>query len=147
MFLAKSLTWFLLYIPNGLSLPPALQRPSAGQDDEHFSSRWRGFLSSMGVSIPAGLCRLAPTGLRLGQRRMLQDKTPDIPEHILRLAGVGPDKLRAEWNLPGFITMFLPEFPHRCLPGHEYFQVNANSIICTGDCVACKVTDCPVPHF
>uniref|UniRef100_A0A3B4Y0G1 Ribosomal protein S6 kinase related n=1 Tax=Seriola lalandi dorsalis TaxID=1841481 RepID=A0A3B4Y0G1_SERLL len=77
----------------------------------------------MGLSIPAGLCRLAPTALRLGQRRMLQGKSPDIPEHVLRLAGVGPDKLRAEWSLPGFIIMFLPEFPHRTVPGHEHFQV------------------------
>lgn len=123
------LTCFLVH----LSLPSALQRPTAGQEDEHFSSGWRGFLSSMGVSIPAGLCRLAPPALRLGQHRMLQDKTPDIPEHILRLAGVGPDKLRAEWSLPGFITMFLPEFPHRCVPGHEYFQVDLNSSIDTNN--------------
>ncbi|KAK2879644.1 hypothetical protein Q8A73_023456 [Channa argus] len=99
------------------------KRSTEGQDDAHFSSGWRGFLSSMGLSIPASLCRLAPAGLRLGQHRMLQGKNPDIPEHVLRLAGVGPDKLRAEWSLLGFITMFLPEFPHRSVPGHEHFQV------------------------
>ncbi|XP_054482459.1 ribosomal protein S6 kinase-related protein [Anoplopoma fimbria] len=99
------------------------KRSAEGQEDEDFSSGWRGFLSSMGLSIPAGLCRLAPPALRLGQHRMLQGKTPDIPEHVLRLAGVGPGKLRAEWSLPGFITMFLPEFPHRNVPGHEHFQV------------------------
>lgn len=99
------------------------KRPCEGQEDEHFSSGWRGFLSSMGLSIPAGLCRLAPPALRLGQRRMLQGKAPEIPEHVLRLAGVGPDKLRAEWSLPGFVAMFLPEFPHRIVPGHEHFQV------------------------
>lgn len=87
-------------------------------------SRWRGFLSSMGLSIPESLCRLAPPALRLGQRRMLQGKAPDIPEHVLRLAGVGPDKLRAEWSLPAFIAMFLPEFPHKAVPGHEHFQVD-----------------------
>lgn len=87
----------------------------------------------MGLSIPAGLCRLAPPALRLGQRRMLQGKAPDIPEHVLRLAGVGPDKLRAEWSMPGFITMFLPEFPHRTVPGHEHFQVDLNSIIDTNN--------------
>uniref|UniRef100_A0A3Q0QUJ3 Ribosomal protein S6 kinase related b n=1 Tax=Amphilophus citrinellus TaxID=61819 RepID=A0A3Q0QUJ3_AMPCI len=54
---------------------------------------------------------------------MLQGKAPEIPDHVLRLAGVGPHKLRAEWTLPGFITMFLPEFPHRTVPGHEHFQV------------------------
>lgn len=105
--------------------PP--QRPTErGQTVEDFSSGWRGFLSSMGLSIPAGLCRLAPPALRLGQRRMLEGKPPEIPEHVLRLAGVGPDKLRAEWTLPGFIAMFLPEFPHRTVPGHENFQVDLN---------------------
>uniref|UniRef100_A0A3Q3XBK3 Protein kinase domain-containing protein n=1 Tax=Mola mola TaxID=94237 RepID=A0A3Q3XBK3_MOLML len=77
----------------------------------------------MGLSIPAGLCRLAPPAWRLGQRRMLQGKAPDIPEHVLRLAGVGPQKLRAEWSLPVFIAMFLPEFPQKTVPGHEHFQV------------------------
>lgn len=91
------------------------------------SSGWRGFLSSMGLSIPATLCRLSPAGLHLNQRRMIQGKAPDIPEHVLRLAGVGPDKLRAEWSFPAFITMFLPEFPHKSVPGHEHFQVKLTS--------------------
>ncbi|KAL3971063.1 spectrin beta [Sarotherodon galilaeus] len=99
------------------------KRPSEGQENEHLSSGWRGFLSNIGLSVPAGLCRLAPSALHLGQRRMLQGKAPEIPDHVLRLAGVGPHKLRAEWSLPGFITMFLPEFPHRTVPGHEHFQV------------------------
>lgn len=99
------------------------KRPAERQEDEDFSSGWRGFLSSMGLSIPASICRLAPPALRLGQRRMLQGKAPEIPEHVLRLAGVGPDRLRAEWSLPGFIAMFLPEFPHKTLLGHEHFQV------------------------
>lgn len=113
--------------------PSPLQRPAEGQGDEDFSSGWRGFLSSMGLSIPAGLCRLAPPALRLGHRRMIQGKAPDIPEHVLRLAGVGPDKLRAEWSLPGFITMFLPEFPHKTVPGHEHFQVDLASNIDTNN--------------
>lgn len=90
-------------------------------------SRWRGFLSSVGLSLPASLCRLASPALRLGQRRMLQGKAPDIPEHVLRLAGVGPDKLRSEWSLPAFVAMFLPEFPHKTVPGHEHFQVDPDS--------------------
>ncbi|KAK7926153.1 hypothetical protein WMY93_008463 [Mugilogobius chulae] len=89
------------------------KRPSGDQEDESFSSGWRGFLSSVGLSLPASVCRLAAPALRLGHRRMLQGKAPDIPEH----------KLRAEWSLPGFITMFLPEFPHRTVPGQEDFQV------------------------
>lgn len=92
------------------------------EEDEDVS-RWRGFLSSVGLSLPASLCRLASPALRLGQRRMLQGKAPDIPEHVLRLAGVGPEKLRSEWSLPLFIAMFLPEFPHKTVPGHEHFQV------------------------
>lgn len=110
------------------------QRPSEGQENEHLSSGWRGFLSNIGLSVPAGLCRLAPSALHLGQHRMLQGKAPEIPDHVLRLAGVGPHKLRAEWSLPGFITMFLPEFPHRTVPGHEHFQVrvilNASATSC-----------------
>ncbi|XP_053187775.1 ribosomal protein S6 kinase-related protein [Scomber japonicus] len=99
------------------------KRHAEGQENEHYVSGWRSFLSSMGLSIPAGLCRLSPSALRLGQRRMIQGKPPEIPDHVLRLAGVGPDKLRAEWSLPGFIAMFLPEFPHRTVPGQEHFQV------------------------
>ncbi|XP_008425367.1 putative serine/threonine-protein kinase F31E3.2 [Poecilia reticulata] len=99
------------------------KRASGGAEDEPIPSGWRGLLSSMGLSIPEGLCRLAPPALRLGQRRMLQGKTPEVPEHVLRLAGVGPGRLRGEWSLPGFVTMFLPEFPHRAVPGHEHFQV------------------------
>lgn len=97
------------------------------RSEEEDSSGWRGFLSSMGLSIPATLCRLAPPALRLNRRRMLQGKAPDIPEHVLRLAGVGPDRLRAEWSFPAFIAMFLPEFPHKAVPGHEHFQVNLTS--------------------
>lgn len=96
------------------------------EEDEDVS-RWRGFLSSVGLSLPASLCRLASPALRLGQRRMLQGKAPDIPEHVLRLAGVGPDKLRSEWSLPAFVAMFLPEFPHKTVPGHEHFQVDPDS--------------------
>uniref|UniRef100_A0A3Q2THZ8 Ribosomal protein S6 kinase related b n=1 Tax=Fundulus heteroclitus TaxID=8078 RepID=A0A3Q2THZ8_FUNHE len=99
------------------------QKASGGVEDELIPSGWRGLLSSMGLSLPAGLCRLAPPALRLGQLRMLQGKAPEVPEHVLRLAGVGPGRLRAEWSLPGFIAMFLPEFPHRTVPGHEHFQV------------------------
>lgn len=102
---------------------PLRQARTEGEEDVNFSSGWRGFLSSMGLSIPAGICRLATPALRVSRRRMLQGKPPDIPEHVLRLAGVGPEKLRAEWSLSGFITMFLPEFPHRTVPGQEHFQV------------------------
>lgn len=118
---STNLYWKCFLVPPSHLSP--LQRPTEGQEDEHFQSGWRGFLSSMGLSIPAALCRLAPPALRLGQHRMLHGKTPDIPEHVLRLAGIGPDKLRAEWSLPGFISMFLPEFPHRTVPGQEHFQV------------------------
>ena len=111
---------FPVDLTNTLS-PGLLQRPS---EDKQTSSGWRGFLSGVGLSLPAGLCQLAPPALHLGPRRMLlRAKAPDIPEHVLRLAGVGPDRLRAEWSLPAFISMFLPEFPHRSVPGHQDFQV------------------------
>ncbi|XP_061905225.1 ribosomal protein S6 kinase-related protein isoform X1 [Entelurus aequoreus] len=99
------------------------KRPADAREDQHLASGWRGFLSGMSLSLPAAVCRLAPPPLRPGGRRMLQAKAPDIPEHVLRLAAVGPDKLRAEWSLPGWVTMFLPEFPHRPVPGQEHFQV------------------------
>ncbi|XP_028824463.1 ribosomal protein S6 kinase-related protein-like [Denticeps clupeoides] len=47
-----------------------------------------------------------------GSRRMIEDG--DAP---------GAEKLRVEWNLPAFICMFLPEFPHRNVPGHQQLQV------------------------
>lgn len=112
-------------------LCPLLSPLQRSEDED--SSGWRGFLSSMGLSIPAALCRLAPPALRLNRRRMLQGKAPDIPEHVLRLAGVGPDKLRAEWSFPAFIAMFLPEFPHKAVPGHEHFQVKRTSSTTVGD--------------
>ncbi|KAG7247349.1 hypothetical protein CRUP_028192 [Coryphaenoides rupestris] len=104
--------------------PGPLQRP--GEEDKQSSSTGgRGFLSGAGLSLPAGLCHLAPSALlRLGRRRMLQAKAPDVPEHVLRLAGAaGPDRLSTEWSLPAFVSMFLPEFPHRSVPGPQDFQV------------------------
>ncbi|KAJ7997522.1 hypothetical protein DPEC_G00229890 [Dallia pectoralis] len=100
------------------------KRPQPGSDGgEHglCPSGWRGLLSSVSLSIPASLCRLAPPILRRGQRRMIKEKTPPIPEQVLW--GGGPDWLRAEWSLPGFISLFLPEFPHRALPAQQRFQV------------------------
>uniref|UniRef100_A0A1A8LEA9 Uncharacterized serine/threonine-protein kinase SgK494b n=4 Tax=Nothobranchius TaxID=28779 RepID=A0A1A8LEA9_9TELE len=70
------------------------KKASGGGEDEHISSGWRGFLSGVGLSIPASVCRLAPPALRLGHHRMLQSKAPEVPEHVLR-----------------------------SVPGHEYFQV------------------------
>ncbi|XP_051904050.1 ribosomal protein S6 kinase-related protein [Hippocampus zosterae] len=99
------------------------KKSADGREQEPLSSGWRSFLSSMGLSLPATLCRLAPPALRMGQRRMLQAGSPDIPEHVLRLAGVGPEKLRSEWSLTGLNAMFLPEFPHRAVPGQEHFEV------------------------
>ncbi|KAM9436976.1 ribosomal protein S6 kinase-related protein [Salvelinus alpinus] len=100
------------------------KRPPAGsgeREETQCSSGWRGLFSSVGLSIPASLCRLAPPTLRLGQRRMIREKAPPILDQVL--GGGGPDRLRAEWSLPGFISMFLPEFPHRAVPGHQHFQV------------------------
>ncbi|XP_055792868.1 ribosomal protein S6 kinase-related protein [Salvelinus fontinalis] len=108
----------------GADASKASKRPPAGsgeREETQCSSGWRGLFSSVGLSIPASLCRLAPPTLRLGQRRMIREKAPPIPDQVL--GGGGPDRLRAEWSLPGFISMFLPEFPHRAVPGHQHFQV------------------------
>ncbi|XP_051732577.1 ribosomal protein S6 kinase-related protein [Ctenopharyngodon idella] len=91
-----------------------------GSKEQSQISRWRGFLSAVGISIPAGLCRINP--LRIGSHRMICDKEPSIPEHLVSSLP-GPEKLRMEWSLPSFINMFLPEFPNRNVPGHEHFQV------------------------
>ncbi|XP_064860663.1 ribosomal protein S6 kinase-related protein [Oncorhynchus nerka] len=108
----------------GADASKASKRPPAGsgeREETQCSTGWRGLFSSVGLSIPASLCRLAPPTLRLGHRRMIRDKAPPIPDQVL--GGGGPDRLRAEWSLPGFISMFLPEFPHRAVPGHQHFQV------------------------
>ncbi|XP_029626277.1 ribosomal protein S6 kinase-related protein [Salmo trutta] len=108
----------------GADASKASKRPPAGtggKEETQCSTGWRGLFSSVSLSIPASLCRLAPPTLRLGHRRMIRDKTPPIPDQVL--GGGGPDRLRAEWSLPGFISMFLPEFPHRAVPGHQHFQV------------------------
>ncbi|KAL0994982.1 hypothetical protein UPYG_G00130240 [Umbra pygmaea] len=99
-----------------------IKGPPAGSEGvEECSSGWRRLLTSAGLSIPASICRLAPPILRLGQRRMIREKTPPIPEQVLW--GGGPDMLLAEWTLPGFISMFLPEFPHRGVQAHQHLQV------------------------
>ncbi|XP_028976593.2 ribosomal protein S6 kinase-related protein [Esox lucius] len=90
-------------------------------EEELCPSGWKGLLSSVSLSIPASLCRLAPPTLRRGQRRMIEEKAPPFPDQVL--LGGGPDRLRAEWTLPGFISVFLPEFPHRALPAPQRFQV------------------------
>ncbi|KAG5843942.1 hypothetical protein ANANG_G00156240 [Anguilla anguilla] len=80
------------------------------------ASGWRGFLSSVGISVSSGLCRL-------GARRMIREKGAPLPDDHVFQSIPGPERLRMEWSLPGFISMFLPEFPHRNVPGHEHFQV------------------------
>lgn len=80
------------------------------------ASGWRGFLSSVGISVSSGLCRL-------GARRMIQEKGAPLPDDHVFQSIPGPERVRMEWSLPGFISMFLPEFPHRNVPGHEHFQV------------------------
>uniref|UniRef100_A0A9J8AVU6 Ribosomal protein S6 kinase related b n=1 Tax=Cyprinus carpio carpio TaxID=630221 RepID=A0A9J8AVU6_CYPCA len=97
-----------------------------GSEEQSQISRWRGFLAAVGISLPAGLCRINP--LRIGSHRMICDKEPSIPEHLVSSLP-GPEKLRMEWSLPSFINMFLPEFPHRNVPGHEHFQVIPKSEI------------------
>ncbi|XP_056303013.1 ribosomal protein S6 kinase-related protein [Danio aesculapii] len=95
-------------------------KPYKGSEEQSQISRWRGFLSAVGIALPAGLCRINP--LRAGSHRMICDKEASIPEHLVSSLP-GPEKLRMEWSLPSFVNMFLPEFPHRIVPGQEHFQV------------------------
>ncbi|KAK3523995.1 hypothetical protein QTP70_017508, partial [Hemibagrus guttatus] len=60
--------------------------------------------------------------MHIRTRRMIQDKTTSVPEYVLSSLP-GPEKLHMEWSLPAFINMFLPEFPHCSIPGHEHFQI------------------------
>ncbi|MCJ8740609.1 hypothetical protein PDJAM_G00060810 [Pangasius djambal] len=90
------------------------KNPPQHKEESHYSSGWRGFLSSLGVSVPSGL--------HIGSRRMIRDKRTSVPEDVLSSVP-GPEKLHTEWDLPAFINMFLPEFPHRNAPGHEHFQI------------------------
>ncbi|KAL4647586.1 putative serine/threonine-protein kinase SgK494-like isoform X1 [Arapaima gigas] len=50
------------------------------------------------------------------------DKEVPIPEHLLPPTPV-PEKLNLEWTLPGFISIFLPEFPHRRSSAQQHLQI------------------------
>ncbi|KPP73595.1 hypothetical protein Z043_107309, partial [Scleropages formosus] len=78
-------------------------------------SRWRRCLSSMGVS---GTCHLSLLRFASWQ---LEREVP-VPEHLLSPAP-GPEKPNLEWTLPGFISIFLPEFPHRRSSGQQHLQI------------------------
>ncbi|KPP64880.1 hypothetical protein Z043_116731, partial [Scleropages formosus] len=83
--------------------------------DKRCPSRWRGLFSGMGISLPSVL-----SNLHLRGRRMVRDKGSSGQHHP---APCFPEWPSMEWTLPAFISMFLPEFPHRNVPGHEQFQV------------------------
>ncbi|XP_065143527.1 ribosomal protein S6 kinase-related protein [Paramisgurnus dabryanus] len=91
-----------------------------GPEDQSHTTAWRKFFSTVGISLPAALWRVSP--LQIQSHRRICDKEPSIPEHLLT-SMPGPEKLLMQCSLPTFINMFLPEFPHRNVPGHEHFQV------------------------
>ncbi|KAG5269354.1 hypothetical protein AALO_G00201070 [Alosa alosa] len=75
---------------------------------------WQVFLSVTGVLRNRHLSVLSqPTS------RMLQDRQSSIPESLLP----APERPQMEWTLPGFISLFLPEFPHRSFTGQVNFQI------------------------
>ncbi|KAK1157542.1 ribosomal protein S6 kinase-related protein-like [Acipenser oxyrinchus oxyrinchus] len=90
--------------------------------DNPCGSGWRGLLSSVGNSLPTGLCQFGPFRFT---RRKIKDKPGQGPE-LLPLPPPlppSPGKDVLEWPLSGFISLFLPEFPHRSFPGKERFQI------------------------
>ncbi|KAK6473277.1 ribosomal protein S6 kinase-related protein-like [Huso huso] len=90
--------------------------------DNPCGSGWRGLLSSVGISLPTGLCQFGPFRFT---RRKIKDKPEQGPE-LLPLPPPlppSPGKDVLEWPLSGFIFLFLPEFPHRSFPGKERFQI------------------------
>ncbi|KAK6475564.1 ribosomal protein S6 kinase-related protein-like [Huso huso] len=90
--------------------------------DNPCGSGWRGLLSSVGISLPTGLCQFGPFRFT---RRKIKDKPEQGPE-LLPLPPPlppSPGKDVPEWPLSGFISLFLPEFPHRSFPGKERFQI------------------------
>lgn len=107
------------------------QNPIQHKEESHYSSRWRGFLSGLGVSVPSGL--------HIRSRQMIQDKM-SVPKYVFPSMS-RPENLHTEWSLPAYINMFLPEFPHRNVPGHENFQVRRTALHPTHDPMNCFIID------
>ncbi|CAB1347937.1 unnamed protein product [Coregonus sp. 'balchen'] len=82
--------------------------------------RWHGLLSNMGISFTDGIRHLGPPGLAT-QCMVLGSGAP-ITEDLLP-PGDSPQKPVMGWTLPGLISIFLPEFPHRKFPGQDDFQI------------------------
>ncbi|KAM4627592.1 ribosomal protein S6 kinase-related protein-like [Polymixia lowei] len=82
--------------------------------------RWHGFLSNMGVSITHRLGHLGHLGL-FTQHIGLGGRLP-VPKQLLPTED-SLEKSGMEQTLPGFISVFLPEFPHRTFPGQDHFQI------------------------
>uniref|UniRef100_A0A8C7QCY9 Ribosomal protein S6 kinase related a n=1 Tax=Oncorhynchus mykiss TaxID=8022 RepID=A0A8C7QCY9_ONCMY len=81
---------------------------------------WHGLLSNIGISFTDGLRHLGPPVLAT-QGMVLGSGAP-IPEDLLP-PGHSPQKPGMESTLPGFISVFLPEFPHRTFTGQDDFQI------------------------
>ncbi|XP_035644587.1 ribosomal protein S6 kinase-related protein [Oncorhynchus keta] len=81
---------------------------------------WHGLLSNIGISFTDGLRHLGPPVLAT-QGMVLGSGAP-IPEDLLP-PGHSPQKPGMESTLPGFISVFLPEFQHRTFTGQDDFQI------------------------
>ncbi|XP_049432432.1 ribosomal protein S6 kinase-related protein isoform X2 [Epinephelus fuscoguttatus] len=96
---------FALFMGSDISKPRKRERPPAQRRLSH------GFLSNLGVSISHRrrhtVAFSQPVGL---------ENRPPIPTLLLP-----PED--TETTLPPFISIFLPEFPQRTLPGQDHFQI------------------------
>lgn len=125
-------TWIKMLTNTGDLLPSLIQKQSPSVDRSAVPG-WQVFLSVTGVLRNRHLSVLSqPT------RRMLQDRQPSIPESLLP----EPERPLMEWTLPGFISLFLPEFPHRSFAGQVHFQVEPPRPFITQVIFHCSFTCC-----
>ncbi|XP_029571136.1 ribosomal protein S6 kinase-related protein-like [Salmo trutta] len=96
------------------------QKRQAPSQERRRYQAWHSLLSNMRISFTDGIRHLGPPGLAT-QCMVLGSEAP-IPEDHLQ-PGDSPQKPVMEGTHPGFISIFLPEFPHPKFPGQDNFQI------------------------